>query len=175
MSTPAMRWTRTATVLVVMLTLGLLMAWFSTHRPARLVPIPTVLQVSGSTEGRSADTAGHLPFGAAGSVTGLTPGSTSTLQVTISNPSTVDYRIVSLTATPVDATNQCKAAGNTTITGYDSSIPGTAVHVVARGSTISVPLTVTFVSSGADQGSCRDVTFPLRFSGTATPGQGGTP
>lgn len=130
MSTPAMRWTRTATFLVVMLTLGLLMAWFSARRPARLVPI-----------------------GAAGSVTGLAPHRT----------------------TPVDGPNQCKAAGNTAVTGYDSSIPGSAVHVVPRGSTISVPLTVPFVSSGADQGSCRDVTFPLRFSGTATPGQGGTP
>lgn len=175
MSTPAMRWTRTASFLVVMLTLGLLMAWFSTHRSARLVPIGTVLEVNGSTEGRSADTAGHLPFGAAGSVTGLTPGSTSTLQVTVSNPSTLDYRIVDLTATPLDATNQCKAADNIMVTGYDSSIPGSAVHVVARGSTITVPLTVTFVITATDQGTCRNVTFPLRFSGTATPGQEGTP
>ena len=154
MSTPAMRWTRPATFLVVMLTLGLLMAWFSTHRPARLVPIGTVLEVSGSTEGRSADTAGHLHFGAAGSVTDLTPGNTSTLQVRVSNPSTLYYRIVDLTATPLDATNQCKAADNIMVTGYDSSIPGSAVHVVSRGSSITVPLAVTFLNSAADQGPC---------------------
>ena len=93
----------------------------------------------------------------------------------ISNPSPVDYRIVSLTATPVDATNQCKADGNIAVTGYDSFIPGSAVHVVSRGSTITVPLAVTFLNSAADQGTCRNVTFPLRFSGTATPGQEGTP
>ena len=141
MSTPAMRWTRTATFLVVMLTPGLLMAWFSAHRSTRLVPL-----------------------GAAGSVAGLAPHPATPLDATTAT-----------TATPVDATNQCKAAGNTTVIGYDSAIPGSAVHVVPRGGTISVPRTVTFVSPGADQGSCRDVTFPLRFSGTATPGQGGTP
>ena len=142
MSTPAMRWTRTATFLVVMLTPGLLMAWFSAHRSTRLVPL-----------------------GAPGSVAGLAPHPAP-------HPATpLDATL----ATPVDAANQCKAAGNTTVTGYDSAIPRSAVHVVPRGGTISVPLTVTFVSPGADQGSCRDVTFPLRFSGTATPGQGGTP
>jgi hypothetical protein len=115
---------------------------------------------------------GHAPFAATGHVDTLLPGQPRTLTVTVTNPDRVAYRILQLTATPQDANVRCTAAANLVVGGYDARRPGARTYVVPRRSSITIPLSITLLDTGTSQDACKNVTFPLRYSGTATQGQG---
>jgi hypothetical protein len=111
---------------------------------------------------------GHPHFAARGSVTGLAPGRPATLEVVITNEDSVGYRILQLDATAKDANAHCPAA-NLLIEPYSSTTQGAVTHVVAGRSTTTIPLTVTLRYTSTNQDACKNVQFPLTYSGVAIP------
>jgi len=84
--------------------------WLTKKDP---VPHPGALRLvesSGAAEAQSPP--GHAPFAAVGSVSQLHPGQLQTLQVKVTNPDSVDYRILELTATPRDARPSATVPGS---------------------------------------------------------------
>lgn len=158
-------------VVVILALLGGCGVWLT--RDDAPAPQPGALSVvrgSGGTE--AADAQGHAPFAAVGAVDQLRPGQMKTLEVTVTNPDQVDYRILELTATPEDANADCAGPTNLVVSGYQSTKPGAVTYVVPRNSQITIPLTVMMLNTATSQDACKGVSFPLAFRGTATQGQG---
>jgi hypothetical protein len=170
-TTPRQRRTLAVAVGVVVLLalLGGCGVWMT--RAAEPAPQPGALRVQGVGATEAADTAGHAPFAAVGAVQALTPGQMKTLQVTITNPDQVAYRILELTATPKDANARCSGTTNLVVSGYESTKPGAVTYIVPRKSTITIPLTVMMLNTATSQDACKGVSFPLAFRGLATQGQ----
>ncbi len=95
------------------------------------------------------------------------------LDVTITNPDGVAYRILRLTATPEDANPDCTGRANLVVSSYESTKPGSTTYVVPGNSSITIPLTVMMLNTPGSQDACKNVTFPIAFDGVATQGQGG--
>lgn len=164
---------RTLVVLAIaVLLLGLLGAcgaWLTRdEKPAR----PGALAVVGAGGVEVVDAKGRAPYAASGRVDQLRPGALQTLEVTVSNPDAVDYRILDLTARAGDANADCGATRNLVISSYDADKPGAVEYVVPAGASITVPLAVMMLDTPDSQDGCKDVTFPLSFSGTASQGSG---
>jgi hypothetical protein len=107
-------------------------------------------------------------FTMSGGVTGLTPGRGVTLPVKVSNPNIQAIKVLTITATAADASKTCRAAGNVTLSTYDSTTPGAAQYIVPGNGSLTVPLTVQLVDAPArNQNACRGVTFPLSYVGSA--------
>jgi hypothetical protein len=139
-------------------------------------PNAGALEVVSSSGKSTSEPTGHEPFAAAGGVTSLAPGDLATLRVTVTNPDQVAYQILELTASPQDANAACAGAANLLVGRYDSSKPGAPAYVVPRGSSITIPLTVMMLDTARSQDACRNVTFPIVYTGRATQGvatQGG--
>ncbi len=143
-----------------------LWTWGQDPKPGEL----SLVQSGGSAV--AANQRGHAPFAATGHVDQLLPGRPQTLSVTVTNPDEVAYRILQLTASAQNASAACPAAGNLTISSYESTTKGAVEYVVPADSAISIPLTITLLDTSTRQDACQDVTFPLTFSGVATQGQG---
>jgi hypothetical protein len=122
--------------------------------------------VTKSGAGSAESKPGHPHFSASGSISGLTPGHPGTLQVVITNEDSVGYRIIQLVATAKDASPDCPA-GNLLIQSYSSTTQGAVIHDVAGKSTTTIPLTVTLRYTSSSQDACKNVKFPLTYSGVA--------
>jgi hypothetical protein len=171
-TTPQQRRTlAVATAVVVLLGLvGAAGVWLTQADPT---PQPGALRVVQSNGGATAESPpGHAPFVAVGSVSQLRPGQMQTLQVTVTNPDAVAYRILELTATPQDANPYCSGHTNLVVSSYQSSKPGSRTYLVPRRSSITIPLTIMMLNTATSQDSCKNVSFPLAFGGLATQGQG---
>ena len=145
--------------------------WRTRDEPAP--PQPGALRlVHGNGSTVAADTPGHAPFAAVGAVARLRPGQMKTLEVTVTNPDQVAYRILELTATPKDPNSSCSGTTNLVVSAYQAAKPGAVTYVVPRKSTITIPLTVMMLHTATSQDACKDVSFPLSFGGLATQGQG---
>lgn len=162
---------RTLVVLAVaVLVLGLLGAcgaWLTRDEtPAR----PGALTVVGAGGVQAVDAEGRAPYAASGRVDELRPGALQTLEVVVTNPDSVDYRLLDLAARADDANGDCAATRNLVISSYDADKPGAVEYVVPAGASITVPLAVMMLDTPDSQDGCKDVTFPLTFSGTASQG-----
>lgn len=128
------------------------------------------LEVVSRTGKGTPEPTGHEPFAAAGGVSALAPGDLETLRVTITNPDQVAYQILELSASPQDANAACSGATNLLFGRYDSSKPGAREYVVPGESSITIPLTVMMLDTARSQDACRNVTFPVVYTGRATQG-----
>jgi hypothetical protein len=123
----------------------------------------------GSSEGNG-EGKGHAPFAAVGHIDQLRPGAISTLEVVVTNPDRVAYRILDLSVKAADASPGCRASTNLVLGSYRSTKPGARTYVVPAKGRITVPLSVMMLDTAASQDACKSVTFPLTFSGSATQG-----
>jgi len=104
-------------------------------------------------------------------VTGIAPGKPMTFPVLVSNPSTQDVKLLTLT-TMVTLQTAPKGAppcdvSKLTVAPYNSGDPGARQYVVpSRGST-TVPLTITLADTSTNQDGCKSRKFTLTYSGTA--------
>jgi hypothetical protein len=101
-------------------------------------------------------------FQITGEVDGLHPGAGATLEARVSNPHPFAIRVISTSATVLDANPGCPASmleiGDLT-----------AAVLVPPGATATVPLDVRMRVGAPD--ACQGATWPLEFNGTAV----GTP
>jgi hypothetical protein len=95
-------------------------------------------------------------FTISGSLTGLYPGASKPLVLTVTNPNNQAITVQSLTVTP-HATGGCTAG--TLTTG-----PFTAFQVPGRSSATT---SITIRMSGTAGDACKGVSWPLTYSGTA--------
>ena len=93
-----------------------------------------------------------------GTATGLVPGGTVTRKVRVTNPNSQDIKVTSLTTSVGRPSTACPANA---VTVAPLSVP----FVVAKNASADVPLTVRMAASAPN--ACRNLTFPLTYSGTA--------
>ena len=159
-----------ALILAVLALLSSGWVWLTRSEPHPQSGALRVVQSSGGAQAQSPP--GHAPFVAVGSISALHPGQLRTLQVKVTNPDAVDYRILELTATPQDANASCSGPKNLVVSSYQSTRPGARTYVVPRKSSITIPLTIMMLDTATSQDSCKNASFPLTFGGMATEGQG---
>ena len=133
---------------------------------------PGALRVVGDGATSKAEPTGREPYAVTAPVDELAPGQLQTVQVTVTNPAAVPYRILELTATPGDPTAKCDGAEHLVVSGYDAEDPGSPPYVVPRRSRITIPLTVMMLDTAAHAEACEDVAIPLTVTGAAA--EGGT-
>ena len=150
--------------------LGAVGVWLTRPDEAPQQGALRVVHSSGAAAAKSPP--GHAPFAAVGSVRQLRPGQLQTLQVTVTNPDEVAYKILELTATPQDANTSCSGTTNLVVSSYQSTKPGSRTYLVPSKSSITIPLTIMMLDTATSQDGCKDVSFPLAFGGSATQGQG---
>ena len=102
------------------------------------------------------------------SPTGLAPGQTQPLLVTITNPNNQPAQVTSVTVAVGDASTSCPATGNITATGYDSKKKGALVYTAPKNGSVQVPLSITMLNQNKSQNDCKSVSFPLTFTATLT-------
>lgn len=159
-------------VVVILALLGGCGVWLTRDDSAPAARPGALSVVRGNGQTEAANAQGHAPFAAIGAVDQLRPGQMKTLEVTVTNPDQVAYRILELTATPQDANAECSGTTNLVVSGYQATKPGAVTYVVPRNSQITIPLTVMMLNTATSQDACKGVSFPLAFRGTATQGQG---
>lgn len=137
----------------------------SGDEPARPGTLELVPGASPASEGPD----GAAPFAAAGRVAKLQPGQVRTVEVKVTNPDEVPYRILRLTATPEGADRDCPGESNVVVSGYDAAKAGAATYVVPRRSTITIPLTLMMLNAPAAGDACPDTDLPLSVAGLVSP------
>jgi hypothetical protein len=108
-----------------------------------------------SAEGRR--TSGS--FSIAGNVSGLFPGRTLPLVLTLGNPNKLTITVGTVTTTVENATTVCTAI-NVSVTGFSGHV------AVDAGKTRKVTVWVTMRTSTSN--SCEGKSFPLHYKGIAT-------
>jgi hypothetical protein len=98
-------------------------------------------------------------FSIAGSVTGLFPGKTFPLVLTVTNPQTVTITVTSITTTVSNASSAC-VAKNVKVSSFSGNL------VVAAKKTHKVTVHVTMIHSAPN--SCMGAQFPFQYTGLAT-------
>ncbi|MGW6448640.1 hypothetical protein [Lentzea sp. NPDC055074] len=93
-----------------------------------------------------------------GTATGLVPGGTVTRKVRVTNPNNQDIKVTRLEASAGRPSPNCPANAVTVA-------PLAAPIVIAKNTSADVPLTVRMSASAPD--ACKNLTFPLTYSGTA--------
>ena len=161
---------RTAAALVVLLP-GLLGGCGTSSSGDTVKPNVGALEVVSPTGKSTTEPTGHEPFASAGGVSALAPGDLQTLRVTVTNPDQVAYQILELTAAPQNANAACAGATNLIVSHYDSAKPGAREYVVPRQSSITIPLTVMMLDTARSEDACRNVTFPIVYTGRARQGR----
>ena len=124
------------------------------HGPARAEATAGTIRLIGSSE----DLPGQQ-FTITGSATGLYPGATKSLPLTIHNPYHFAIYVKSITVTAGNASLSCPASNLVT-----SNFTGN--RRVPRMGERTVVVPIQMVSGAPD--ACQDATFPLTYSGTAT-------
>lgn len=97
-------------------------------------------------------------FSIAGKVTGLYPGKTLPLVLTVTNPQKVTITVTSITTAVSNATTSCTAA-NVKVSAFSGSL------VVAAGKTGKVSVNVTLLHTTPN--ACQGKTFPFHYTGIA--------
>ncbi|MDT7785901.1 MAG: hypothetical protein QOF58_4320 [Pseudonocardiales bacterium] len=93
-----------------------------------------------------------------GTATGLVPGGTVTRKIRVTNPNNQAILVTSLTTSVGRPSTSCPANA---VTVAPPAVP----FVIAKNASADVPLTVRMVASAPN--ACRNLTFPLTYSGTA--------
>ena len=162
-----------AVAIGVVVLLGLLGGcglWLTKAEPTPQPGALRLVESSGAALAQSPP--GHAPFAAVGSVSQLRPGQMQTLQVKVTNPDAVDYKILELTATPQDANASCSGTTNLVVSSYRATKPGARTYLVPRKSSIMIPRTIMILDTATSQDGGKNVSLPLAFGGLATQGQG---
>jgi hypothetical protein len=94
------------------------------------------------------------------------------LEVVVTNPDTVAYRILDLRAKAGDPNPECRADANLVIGSYQATKPGARPYVVPAHAHITVPLAVMMLDAPTSDDPCAGATFPFTFTGSATAGTG---
>lgn len=94
----------------------------------------------------------------AGAATGLVPGGTVTRKVRVTNPNNQDIKVTRLDTSVGRPSPNCPANA-VTVNALAAPV------VVAKNSSADVALTVRMAASAPD--ACKNLTFPLTYSGTA--------
>jgi hypothetical protein len=123
---------------------------------------------TGNGNGNGNGNPGHAITVTGTSPTGLSPGATKPVTVTISNPNQQDAQVTSVTITVGNASSSCPAAGNITVTSYDSARRGALVYIAPKNGSVQVPLSITMLDPHASQDTCKSKSFPLTFNATVT-------
>ena len=105
---------------------------------------------AGGTQGR---------FAITGSVTGLYPGASLPLVLTVANPEPFTIDVTSITTTVGDASAGCKAA-YLSVASFNGNL------LVSAHSHATVAVNATLDHSAAD--ACQGAVFPLTYSGLAS-------
>lgn len=121
--------------------------------------------VSGAKTPGAKDKDEKKNFTITGSVTAVTPGTSKSLTITITNPNGYAIDVTSIT-TSVGAPNPSCPGAALNVAPYVWT-SGPAVTAPGKGST-TMNLTAHYVDSlTTDTSTCNAVTFPLTFAGTA--------
>jgi hypothetical protein len=94
-----------------------------------------------------------------GSVAGLYPGGTATLEVSVTNTNGVAVAVESVSVEATDAGPGCPAS----VLTFTSPSPG---QVIGRDATATVPVGVSMAAQAPDD--CQGATFPLRHTVTGS-------
>lgn len=135
--------------------------------PTLIVVAVAFIGVRGDGDARPMLLTSGTDFSISGTVSGLTPGSTGNLQLTVTNPKSVPITVKTLSVTLGTPLPPGCGPSNLDLTGaqYGSA---TGFNVPANNGTAStVGLTVKMVNTGTNQDGCKNVTFPLAYDGTA--------
>jgi hypothetical protein len=119
-------------------------------------------QVASGAAGPGGGSSGSLtasPFAITGKVTGLYPGVTLPLTLTITNRQTFAITVTSMTTTVRNASKTCLAA-NVAVTSFAGSLP------VAAKKKATMTLEVTMLESAPNV--CQSHSFPFHYTGLAT-------
>ena len=118
-----------------------------------LAPLPSAaLPGSNSSPGKA------FTIADVGTAAGLVPGGTVARTVRVTNPNNVDIKVTWLDTAVGRPSPSCPA---NTVTVDPLRLP----VLVARNGHADVPLTVRMAASAPN--ACRNLTFPLTYSGTA--------
>ena len=135
-------------------------------------------QGSGSTGGTPPSTdqpaaGGEVSFRVSGDVTGLAPGVTRTITLTVTNPNTVPIYVTMLEVAIAGDSKPsgCSSSANVVVhqaTGITSAAPLT----IPAGGTVEVSTfprapRITFRNLASSQDACRNKTFALTYTGSA--------
>jgi hypothetical protein len=99
------------------------------------------------------------PFAIAGQVTGLYPGVTLPLKLTITNHQAFAITVTSMTTTVSNASKPCHAA-NVSVTSFAGNLP------IAAKKKATMTLEVTMLESAPN--ACQSQRFPFHYAGLAT-------
>ncbi len=111
----------------------------------------------GTSNGNSGNGNGNAPFTISGTTTGLAPGVTRPLNLTISNTQNFDIIVQTVTVTVGSAGAGCPGS-NATATGFSGSL------TVPKNGTAPLVLSIRMVANAAN--ACQGKTFPLTYGGT---------
>ena len=101
---------------------------------------------------------GHRDFVVSGHVTGLRPGGTKALNLTVRNPNSVAIRVTSLTVGAAQAAPGCSAS-RLELPAWAGSLP------IPKRGTASLTVHVQLKPGAPD--ACQGATWPLTYGGTA--------
>lgn len=99
------------------------------------------------------------PFVVSGTVDGLYPGGTVTLNLQVANPNDIALDLTSITATVSAPSAGTCDASNVSFAGFSGH------RVVPARETVTVPTDITMSRAAPD--ACQGVTFALSFSGSS--------
>jgi hypothetical protein len=106
-------------------------------------------------------------FSISGEVSGLAPGQSSTLSLTVNNPNPWPIQVLTLQTGVGTADRSPCPASTVAVADYHYNNGDPVVRVAAHGTTqVPVPIELTD-SLIADQSGCPTAKFPLTFTGTA--------
>jgi hypothetical protein len=103
---------------------------------------------------------GNAPFLITGQVTGLAPGVTRPLQLTLQNTQNFDIIVKTVTVTVGNSDRDGCSASNATATGFTGSLT-----VPKNGTAVLSSLSVRMIADPAN--ACQGARFPLTYTGTA--------
>jgi hypothetical protein len=158
---------RTLRSVVIALSVGAIctVLWIDsapTPRSAVLVGYGSSVQTApGATKAPGAAVRHSTPstFSIAGKVSGLFPGKTLPLVLTLGNPNKLTITVTTVTTAVTNATSTCVAT-NVSVTGFSGHL------AIAAGKTGTVTVKVTMKTSAPN--SCEGKSFPFHYTGSAT-------
>lgn len=103
---------------------------------------------------------GNAPFTITGQVSGLAPGVTRPLQLTLQNTQSFDIIVKAVTVTVGNSDRVGCSATNATATGFTGSLT-----VPKNGTAVLSSLSVRMIADPAN--ACQGARFPLTYTGTA--------
>ena len=137
---------------------GLLVGYGSNIATAQ--PVPGAAHAApGTRHRRRHNAAATGSFSISGKVTGLYPGKTLSLVLSVKNPQTFSITVTSITTAVSNASSTCLAA-NVTVTAFSGSL------VVGAGKTGKVTVKATMAHSAPN--ACQGAFFPFHYTGTAS-------